>query len=99
MVFEILGTYKLQYHPEGPGTDTVYDIDFTPPFKRVNMYEELVSKKIRNTFVLMLLFNCRYIHIICIFNRSLSTFIMCFMFRVRHWALHFLRQKAWIQLV
>ncbi|VDM43357.1 unnamed protein product [Toxocara canis] len=61
MVFAIHGTYKVQYHPNGAGTEPVYDlgiaeklvdesqrgtrlilqIDFTPPFKRVNMYEGL----------------------------------------------------------
>lgn len=41
MVFSIHGTYKIQYRPNGPNTDLVYDVDFTPPFKRVNMYEEL----------------------------------------------------------
>lgn len=41
MVFSIHNTYKIQYRPNGPNTELVYDIDFTPPFKRVNMYEEL----------------------------------------------------------
>ncbi|VDK57135.1 unnamed protein product [Anisakis simplex] len=41
MVYAIHGTYKIQYHPNGAGTEPVYDVDFTPPFKRVNMYEGL----------------------------------------------------------
>ncbi|ETN76126.1 lysine--tRNA ligase [Necator americanus] len=41
MVMFIHGKYKIQYHPNGPGTEPVMDIDFTPPFKRVNMYEGL----------------------------------------------------------
>ncbi|KHJ95103.1 lysine--tRNA ligase [Oesophagostomum dentatum] len=41
MVMFIHGTYKIQYHPNGPGTEPVMDVDFTPPFKRVNMYEGL----------------------------------------------------------
>uniref|UniRef100_A0A915E5U7 Lysine--tRNA ligase n=1 Tax=Ditylenchus dipsaci TaxID=166011 RepID=A0A915E5U7_9BILA len=41
MVFNVLGRYKQQYHPNGPDTEPVYEIDFTPPFKRVNMYSEL----------------------------------------------------------
>jgi lysyl-tRNA synthetase class 2 len=34
MVKDILGTYKVSYQPDGPGTDPI-TIDFTPPFKRV----------------------------------------------------------------
>ncbi|VDD92537.1 unnamed protein product, partial [Enterobius vermicularis] len=41
MVYSIHGTHKLTYHPDGPGGDTVYEVDFTPPFRRVNMYEGL----------------------------------------------------------
>ncbi|VDM78873.1 unnamed protein product [Strongylus vulgaris] len=45
MVMFIHGTYKIQYHPNGPGTEPVmeasFKVDFTPPFKRVNMYEGL----------------------------------------------------------
>ena len=41
MVMSIHGPYKLQYHPNGPNTEPVYDVDFTPPFRRVNMYEGL----------------------------------------------------------
>lgn len=41
MVYNIHGSYKLQYHPNGPDTEPVYEVDFTPPFKRVHMYEEL----------------------------------------------------------
>ena len=37
MVFAIHGTYKIKYHPEGPGTEKELEIDFTPPFKRVSM--------------------------------------------------------------
>ena len=42
MVLSIKGTYKFQYHPNGPGEgNEVYDVDFTPPFRRCHMYEEL----------------------------------------------------------
>ncbi|CAD6184984.1 unnamed protein product [Caenorhabditis auriculariae] len=44
MVMAIHGTYKIQYHPDGPGTDLVYDVDFTPPFKRVHMYDGLAQE-------------------------------------------------------
>lgn len=43
MVKEILGSHKVQYHPEGPD-GPVWDIDFSPPFKRVRMIEELENK-------------------------------------------------------
>ncbi|KAI1724237.1 tRNA synthetases class II (D, K and n) domain-containing protein [Ditylenchus destructor] len=41
MVMNIHGKYQLEYKPEGPDGETVYNVDFTPPFKRVYMYEEL----------------------------------------------------------
>jgi lysyl-tRNA synthetase class 2 len=41
MVYSIHGKYQLEYRPNGPETEPVYNVDFTPPFKRVNMYEQL----------------------------------------------------------
>jgi lysyl-tRNA synthetase class 2 len=41
MVMKIHGSYKVQYHPDGFGTEEVYEIDFTPPFKRVSMIKGL----------------------------------------------------------
>lgn len=40
MVKEIKGSYKIQYHANGPDADPV-EIDFTPPWKRLSMVEEL----------------------------------------------------------
>ncbi|XP_055613982.1 lysine--tRNA ligase isoform X1 [Uranotaenia lowii] len=40
MVKSIHGTYKIKYHPEGPDGKE-YEIDFTPPFKRVSMISSL----------------------------------------------------------
>uniref|UniRef100_H3B9Q4 Lysine--tRNA ligase n=1 Tax=Latimeria chalumnae TaxID=7897 RepID=H3B9Q4_LATCH len=40
MVKHIKGSYKITYHPNGPEGEAV-EIDFTPPFKRMNMMEEL----------------------------------------------------------
>lgn len=40
MVKQIHGSYKIQYHPDGPEGEPV-EIDFTPPFKRVNMLPTL----------------------------------------------------------
>lgn len=42
MVKSIHGTYKITYHPDGPGTEEV-EIDFTPPFKRLSMISSLES--------------------------------------------------------
>merc|ERR1719188_2069285 len=43
MVLNIKGTYKIQYHPEGPDSDAV-EIDFTPPWPRISMVEEIEKK-------------------------------------------------------
>ncbi|XP_037671861.1 lysine--tRNA ligase isoform X2 [Choloepus didactylus] len=40
MVKHITGSYKVTYHPDGP-EGQAYEIDFTPPFRRINMVEEL----------------------------------------------------------
>lgn len=43
MVHHLFGTYKIQYHPEGP-EGPVLDLDFTPPFRRVDMITTLEEK-------------------------------------------------------
>ncbi|EPS66881.1 hypothetical protein M569_07895, partial [Genlisea aurea] len=45
MVLELTGGYKIKYHANGLGQDPI-EIDFTPPFRRVDMIEEL--EKIAN---------------------------------------------------
>lgn len=40
MVKSIHGSYKIIYHPDGPEGEAV-EIDFTPPFKRINMFPAL----------------------------------------------------------
>ncbi|KAG5270678.1 hypothetical protein AALO_G00195300 [Alosa alosa] len=40
MVKHITGGYKVTYHPEGP-EGQAYEIDFTPPFRRVSMVYDL----------------------------------------------------------
>lgn len=40
MVKHITGGYKVAYHPEGP-EGQAYEIDFTPPFRRVSMVHDL----------------------------------------------------------
>merc|ERR1719499_1091239 len=43
MVLNIKGSYKIQYHPDGPEGDPI-EIDFTPPWPRVSMVEEIEKK-------------------------------------------------------
>jgi len=40
MVLNIKGSYKIQYHPDGPEGEAV-EIDFSPPWRRVPMVEEI----------------------------------------------------------
>ncbi|MBN3313947.1 SYK ligase, partial [Atractosteus spatula] len=40
MVLQLTGGYKITYHPAGPEGEVV-EIDFTPPFRRIRMMEEL----------------------------------------------------------
>lgn len=40
MVKSIHGSYKVQYHPEGPEGEA-WEVDFTPPFRRMDMFDEL----------------------------------------------------------
>ncbi|KPM03631.1 lysine-tRNA ligase-like protein [Sarcoptes scabiei] len=40
LVLNLYGTYEVEYHPEGPENPSVV-INFKPPFKRLNMMEEL----------------------------------------------------------
>lgn len=40
MVKHITGGYKITYHPDGP-EGQAYEVDFTPPFRRVSMTHDL----------------------------------------------------------
>jgi lysyl-tRNA synthetase class 2 len=40
MVKQITGGYKIKYHPEGSEGEA-WEIDFTPPFKRLDMFKDL----------------------------------------------------------
>ncbi len=40
MVKSIFGKYKISFHPEGP-EGPEWEVDFTPPFKRVRMIPDL----------------------------------------------------------
>lgn len=42
LVHHLFGTYKIKYHPEGPeNPDKVWEIDFTPPFRRFSLIRDL----------------------------------------------------------
>jgi len=41
LVHSIFGSYKIQYHPNEKDSADVMEIDFTPPFRRVDMMDEL----------------------------------------------------------
>jgi len=43
MVLAIKGSYKVTYHPEGPSKEAI-EIDFTPPWPRISMVEEIERK-------------------------------------------------------
>merc|ERR1719221_1695067 len=40
MVLNIKGSYKMDYHPDGPDGEKI-EIDFTPPWRRISMIEEI----------------------------------------------------------
>uniref|UniRef100_A0A7S3JCF5 Lysine--tRNA ligase n=1 Tax=Euplotes harpa TaxID=151035 RepID=A0A7S3JCF5_9SPIT len=45
MVYSIHGSYKIQYHREGKeNPDSMVEIDFTPPFKRIPMMKGLEER-------------------------------------------------------
>jgi len=49
VVLKVNGSYIVKHHPDGPDTERVVDIDFTPPFRRVHMIhglEEKINEKI-----------------------------------------------------
>ena len=48
MVKQITGSYKVTYHSEGPDKEA-WEVDYTPPFKRISMIDEL-EKKLNITF-------------------------------------------------
>jgi len=44
MVKSIHGSYKIKFHPNGPGTEEVKEIDFTPPFRRIPFIKGLEER-------------------------------------------------------
>ncbi len=49
MVTEIHGSSKVPYHPVDGDAEKVFEVDWSPPFKRVKMIPEL-EKKLNVTF-------------------------------------------------
>ncbi|CAL8075787.1 unnamed protein product [Calicophoron daubneyi] len=43
LVKYLFGSYMVTYHPEGSESEAI-TVDFTPPFKRINMYDDLAAK-------------------------------------------------------
>lgn len=43
MVLNIKGSYKVEYHPDGPEGKAI-EIDFKPPWRRISMVEEIEKK-------------------------------------------------------
>ena len=44
MVMEIHGSYKVQYHPNGPEEkDNIIELDFSPPWRRVPLMKGLAD--------------------------------------------------------
>jgi lysyl-tRNA synthetase class 2 len=44
IVMKVNGSYIVRHHPDGPDTEKVVEIDFTPPFRRVHMIKGLEEK-------------------------------------------------------
>lgn len=44
VVKNVTGSYIVKHHPDGPDTERVVEIDFTPPFKRIHMIKGLEEK-------------------------------------------------------
>ena len=44
VVKHVTGGYVVQHHPEGPDSEKVVEIDFTPPFRRIHMIHGLEEK-------------------------------------------------------
>ncbi|GFS35638.1 lysyl-tRNA synthetase 1 [Actinidia rufa] len=63
MVKELTGGYKIKYHANGLDNDPI-EIDFTPPFRRIDMIEELekwlISAYPRILLVMKLTYICLY---------------------------------------
>ncbi|XP_077869120.1 lysine--tRNA ligase-like [Saccoglossus kowalevskii] len=41
MVKSVHGSYKIVYHPEGQDGEEAWEVDFTPPFRRIRMIPDL----------------------------------------------------------
>ena len=88
MVKYITGGYTIKYHPDGPdGKEFV--VDFTPPFKRLRMVEDLEkilgvkfpgptefeTEGITLHFVLFLAFSLIYV-CVCVFYKLITKSFM-----------------------
>ena len=44
IVLKLCGSYKIKFHPDGPDTEKVLEIDFTPPFRKIPMIKGLEER-------------------------------------------------------
>lgn len=44
LVKSVTGDYVIKFHPDGPGTEKIVEINFKPPWKRISMMEELAIR-------------------------------------------------------
>ncbi|CAH8616554.1 unnamed protein product [Heterobilharzia americana] len=43
LIKHLFGSYIIKYHPDGPESEAI-TVDCTPPFKRINFYDDLAAK-------------------------------------------------------
>lgn len=44
MVLKLNGSYIIKVHPDGPDTEKVLEIDFTPPFRKIPFIKGLEER-------------------------------------------------------
>ena len=86
MVKSIHGSYKIQYHPDGPDGEAV-EIDFTPPFRRISMLktlEEILKIKLPKATELDTKETNDFFNQLCIKQNVCVNFIYQFFFTINY---------------
>uniref|UniRef100_A0A8C1Y6R9 Lysine--tRNA ligase n=1 Tax=Cyprinus carpio TaxID=7962 RepID=A0A8C1Y6R9_CYPCA len=66
MVKHITGGYKVTYHPDGP-EGQAYEIDFTPPFRRISMTQDLEKELgVKSSFFFFLTETRKFLDDLCV---------------------------------